>query len=172
MAGLAAGSFIAGRLAARFTRPLAVFGVVEALVGLTALASPDVLAAITRLWVSIHSALPESTIAITAIRFVVAFLVLIVPTSLMGATLPLVVKSAIVQDGRIGGRIGWLYAVNTAGAIAGALTAGFYLISEVGVTQSFRYAAATNLLIGVIAVRRIVRTAARRRATGNRHPAA
>jgi spermidine synthase len=152
MAGLAAGSFIAGRLATRFTRPLAVFGVVEALVGLTALASPDVLAAITGLWVSIHSALPESTIAITAIRFVVAFLVLIVPTSLMGATLPLVVKSAIVQDGRIGGRIGWLYAVNTAGAIAGALTAGFYLITEVGVTQSFRYAAATNLLIGVIAV--------------------
>jgi spermidine synthase len=170
MAGLAAGSFIAGRLATRFTRPLAVFGVVEALVGLTALASPDVLAAITGLWVSIHSALPESTTAITAIRFVVAFLFLIVPTSLMGATLPLVVKSAIVQDGRIGGRIGWLYAVNTAGAIAGALTAGFYLISEVGVTQSFRYAAATNLLIGLIAFG-ISFLWPRDTATGNRQPA-
>ncbi len=152
MAGLAVGSFAAGRLASRFTRPLAAFGVVEALVGITALASPEVLAAITRLWVAIHSALPQSTVAVTAIRFVVAFLVLIVPTSLMGATLPLVVKSAVAQDERIGGRIGWLYAVNTLGAIVGALTAGFYLISEVGVTQSFRYAAATNLLIGVIAI--------------------
>jgi spermidine synthase len=152
MAGLAVGSFIAGRLATRFTRPLAAFGVVEALVGITALASPEVLSAITRLWVSIHPVLPDSMAAVTAIRFVIAFLVLIVPTSLMGATLPLVVKSAIAQDHRIGGRIGWLYAVNTTGAIVGALTAGFYLISEVGVTQSFRYAAATNVLIGVIAV--------------------
>lgn len=152
MAGLAVGSFVAGRVASRLTRPLAAFGVVEALVGVTALASPDVLTAITRLWVSIHPLLPESTIAITAIRFIVAFLVLIVPTSLMGATLPLVVKSAVIRDDRIGGRIGWLYAVNTTGAIVGALTAGFYLISEIGVTQSFRYAAATNVLIGIVAV--------------------
>ena len=152
MAGLAVGSFVAGRMATRFKRPLAAFGVVEALVGVTALASPEVLAAITRLWVSIHPLLPESTAVVTALRFVVAFLVLIVPTSLMGATLPLVIKSAIGQDDRIGGRIGWLYAVNTAGAIAGALSAGFYLISEVGVAQSFRYAAATNLSIGIVAV--------------------
>src|SRR5262245_61318791 len=152
MAGLAVGSFAAGRMASRFSRPLAAFGVVEALVGITALASPEVLAAITRAWVSIHPSLPDSPVAVTTIRFVVAFLVLIVPTSLMGATLPLVVKSAVAQDHRIGGRIGWLYAVNTTGAIAGALLAGFYLISEVGVTHSFRYAAGTNLLIGVVAV--------------------
>ncbi len=83
------------------------------------------------------------------IRFVVAFLVLIVPTSLMGATLPLVIKSAVAREDRVGGRIGLLYAINTTGAIAGALVAGFYFISELGVARSFQIAAATNLLIGV-----------------------
>ncbi|MGH9202651.1 MAG: fused MFS/spermidine synthase, partial [Vicinamibacterales bacterium] len=110
MAGLAVGSFFAGRLVSRFTRPLAAFGVVEALVGATALASPEVLAAVTRVWVSIHPLLPDSILVVNAIRFIVAFLVLIVPTSLMGATLPIIVKSAVVRDDRIGGRIGWLYA--------------------------------------------------------------
>mgnify|MGYP006947656666 CR=1 FL=1 len=69
--------------------------------------------------------LPDSLPVITVIRFVVAFLVLLVPTSLMGATLPLVIKSAVAREERIGGRIGLLYAINTTGAIVGALFAGF-----------------------------------------------
>lgn len=89
---------------------------------------------------------------ITIIRFAVAFLVLIVPTSLMGATLPLVIKSAVAREARIGGRIGLLYAINTTGAIVGALFAGFYLISEVGVSLSFRMAAIGNLVIGIVAL--------------------
>ena len=152
MAGLAVGSYAAGRLASRVTRPLAAFGVVEALVGLTALGSPVVLTALTGVWISVHAMLPDSLAVTTLVRFVVAFLVLIVPTSLMGATLPLVVKSALARQERVGGRIGLLYAINTSGAIIGALVAGFYFISEIGVAQSFRIAASTNLAIGIVAV--------------------
>ena len=152
MAGLGLGSFVAGRLAARITRPLAAFGIAEALVGITAFVSPVLLDALTRVWVSVHSSLPDSLAAVTVIRFVVAFLVLIVPTSLMGATLPLVIKSAVAREDRIGGRIGLLYAINTTGAIVGALFAGFYLISEVGVELSFRLAAISNIAIGVVAL--------------------
>ena len=152
MAGLGAGSYLAGRIAARVKRPLVAFGIAEVLVGVTAFATPFLLRALTDLWVSIHPILPSSLAAITVIRFIVAFLVLIVPTSLMGATLPLIVKSAVTRDARIGSRIGLLYAVNTTGAIAGALIAGFYFISELGVTRSFQIAAGTNLLIGVIAL--------------------
>ncbi len=151
MAGLGVGSFVAGRLATRITRPLAAFGIAEALVGITAFVSPVVLDALTGVWVSIHPSLPDSLALITIIRFVVAFIVLIVPTSLMGATLPLVIKSAVAREDRIGGRIGLLYAINTTGAIVGALVAGFYLISEVGVHLSFRMAAMGNLAIGIIA---------------------
>ncbi len=64
---------------------------------------------------------------------------------MMGATLPLVIKSAVAREDRVGGRIGLLYAINTTGAIVGALIAGFYFISEIGVARSFQIAAATNL---------------------------
>jgi spermidine synthase len=152
MAGLAVGSFAAGRVATRLARPLAAFGVAEILVGLTALASPVVLDLLTTLWVAVHPTLPDSLVAITAIRFVCAFAVLILPTSLMGATLPLIVKSAVAQERRIGARIGVLYAINTTGAIIGALAAGFYFISEVGVSRAFVIAAATNVVIGAVAL--------------------
>ena len=152
MAGLGVGSFLAGRLARRIRQPLAAFGVAEILVGGTAFLTPIALSWLTQLWVSLHGSLPDSPAAITVIRFIVAFLVLIVPTSLMGATLPLIVKSAIAREDRIGGKIGLLYAINTTGAIAGALIAGFYFIAEIGVARSFQIAAATNIAIGLIAI--------------------
>jgi spermidine synthase len=152
MAGLGVGSFFGGRFASRITRPLVAFGVAEALVGITAFATPFLLNALTTLWIEVHPALPNSLAALTVIRFLVSFLVLIVPTSMMGATLPLVIKSAVAREERVGGRIGLLYATNTTGAIVGALIAGFYFISEIGVAQSFQIAAATNLLIAVVAI--------------------
>jgi spermidine synthase len=152
MAGLGAGSLIGGRLASRFTRPLVAFGVAEALVGITAFATPFALDALTAIWVAVYPQLPQSLAALTVIRFIVAFLVLIVPTSMMGATLPLVIKSAVAREDRVGGRIGLLYAINTTGAIVGSLVAGFYFISELGVSRSFQIAAVANIVIGVIAI--------------------
>ena len=152
MAGLGAGSLVAGRLAPRISRPLAAFGIAEALVGITAFATPFLLEAITTIWIAVHPVLPTSLAALTVIRFVVAFLLLIVPTSMMGATLPLVIKSAVADESRVGGRIGLLYAINTAGAIFGALVAGFYFIAEIGVARSFQIAAATNILIALVAI--------------------
>jgi spermidine synthase len=152
MAGLGVGSFFGGRFAARFTRPLAVFGFAEALVGITAFVTPFVLDGLTSVWIAVYPQLPQSLAVMTIIRFVVAFLVLIVPTSLMGATLPLVIKSAVAREARVGGRIGLLYAINTTGAIVGSLVAGFYFISEIGVARSFQYAALANIVIGIIAI--------------------
>jgi spermidine synthase len=152
MAGLGVGSLVAGRYASRVSRPLVAFGIAEALVGCTAFGTPFLLEILTGAWVAIHPSLPSSLAVLTVIRFVVASLVLIVPTSLMGATLPLVIKSAVARNQQVGGRIGVLYAVNTSGAIVGALSAGFYFISELGVARSFQIAAAINLLIGVIAI--------------------
>jgi spermidine synthase len=152
MAGLGVGSFLAGRVAARISRPLVAFGAAEVLVGVTAFLTPSLLEWLTGVWVTMHASLPRSLGAITVIRFLIAFLLLLVPTSLMGATLPLIVKSAITREDRIGGKIGLLYAINTTGAIAGALIAGFYFMAELGVTRSFQLAAAANIAIGVVAL--------------------
>src|SRR5918996_1142885 len=85
MAGLGLGSFVAGRMTTRISRPLLAFGIAEILVGVTAFLTPFALDLITPLWISMRGSLPDSVAAITVMRFVVSFLVLIVPTSLMGA---------------------------------------------------------------------------------------
>ena len=152
MGGLALGSFVAGRVAGRLRSPLRAFGLIEIGVGLSALATPLLLEGIKHLWVALHPSLPSSLLLLTAARFVGAFAVLIVPTTLMGATLPIVMRSALVKDTNVGSRIGLLYAINTAGAIVGSLTAGFYLVADVGVARSFQLAALTNVTIGVAAI--------------------
>jgi spermidine synthase len=162
MAGLALGSFAAGRLAARMRSPLRTFGLLEIGVGITAFLTPTLLEGVKDVWVAIHPALPSNLVFVTAARFAASFAVLIVPTTLMGATLPIVMQSALVGDraasslGRRslgeGGRIGLLYAINTTGAIVGALVAGFVFVSDVGISMSFRIAAAVNLAIGITAI--------------------
>jgi predicted membrane-bound spermidine synthase len=66
-------------------------------------------------------------VTLTAVRLLMSAAVLIVPAALMGATLPLVVKSSLLDVTGLGGRVGVLYATNTAGAIAGSLCAGLIL---------------------------------------------
>lgn len=152
MGGLAIGSYAAGRIAGRLRSPLRVFGIVEIGVGLSTLATPLLLEAVKHVWVVLQPSLPSSVFFLTVARFVAAIAVLIVPTTLMGATLPIVMRSALVTHTAVGSRIGLLYAVNTGGAIIGALTAGFYFVADVGVSRSFQITAMTNVVLGLIAI--------------------
>jgi spermidine synthase len=152
MGGLAIGSFAAGRVAGRLRRPLAVFGAIEVAIGLSALATPLLLTVVKGIWVTVQPSLPASLPLLTVARFVASFAILIIPTTLMGATLPVVMRSALVQESVVASRIGLLYAVNTGGAICGALIAGFYLLAEVGMARSFQAAAIVNVIVGAIAL--------------------
>ncbi len=152
MGGLALGTVLAGRLTRRVRHPLAWFGAVEIAIGITALSTPLALDAIARLWPLVHDRIGDQAWALTVARVVCSAAVLIVPTTLMGATLPLVVRSALWEGVLIARPVGLLYATNTAGAITGALLAGFVLIGEFGISTSFRMAAALNGIVGVSAL--------------------
>jgi spermidine synthase len=152
MAGLAAGAVAAGRLADRSGHPLRLFGLVELLIGLCALLTPVALAWVHGAYVALFARFPESVAVAAFVRFVLPFAVLIVPTALMGATLPLVMKSSLTRIEGLGTRAGLLYAANTGGAIVGALAAGLYLIPQIGLRRSFLLAAAVNGLVGVSAL--------------------
>ena len=152
MAGLAIGSFAGGRIAGRLRHPLTAFGLLEIGIGLSALATPVLLDAVRAIWILLQPSLPSSIVFLTAARFAASFAILIVPTSLMGATLPIVMRSALMRDAATAGRIGLLYAINTGGAIAGALIAGFYLLAEHGMAQSFQAAALINVAVGATAL--------------------
>jgi spermidine synthase len=151
MAGLAIGSYAAGRLGGRLRRPLVAFALAELGVGLTALLVPVAMRMLERGYLVLHPLLPESFAVVTAVRFVLAFAVLVVPTSLMGATLPLLVR-AVGPTAGLGSTIAALYATNTAGAIAGALTAAFYLVPSLGLTRASMAAAMLNVLAAGAAV--------------------
>lgn len=152
MAGLALGSIIGGRAADRVQRPLLWLAVAEALIGLTALATPFGLDGLHYVYAALYPSLRDSPIALTAVRLVMSFTVLIVPSTLMGATLPLVVKSSLLDAERLGGRVGVLYATNTAGAIAGSLCAGLMLIPRFGIQTSFLAAAGLNGIVALVAM--------------------
>jgi len=152
MAGLALGSLAGGWLGDRVRRPLLWFGAAEILVGLTALASPEVLDSLQRLYVRAYPSLDGSLTTTTAVRAAISFAVLIVPTLLMGATLPIVVRSVLTRREDLGSRVGLLYGTNTAGAIAGTLVAGLYFIPALGISRTFQAGAAINVLVGLGAI--------------------
>jgi spermidine synthase len=149
MTGLAVGSLLAGRLADRVRRPLAWFGATELLIGGTAFATPMVLWWLQRAYVQLYPSLPDSLPSLTFGRFAIAFAVLIIPTVLMGATFPLVVKSSAFRTVGLGERLGVLYGTNTAGAIVGTLASGLYLIPKLGIHGTFLVAAIANLIVGI-----------------------
>lgn len=151
MAGLALGSFLAGRVALRALRPLLWFACAELLIGLSALATPTALEAIGRVYGAAAGSVGDALAVTTALRFVCSLAVLILPTTLMGATLPLVVASPLVRRDAIASRIGALYGTNTAGAICGAILTGFYLIGAIGIRATFMWAAALNATAAVVA---------------------
>ena len=152
MGGLALGTVLAGRLTPRARNPLAWFGAVEISIGIAALTTPWALDAIGRIWPAVYASLGGQTWAVTVARVICAGAVLIIPTTLMGATLPLIVRSALWEGALVARPVGILYATNTAGAITGTLLAGFVLVGEFGIAASFRTAAALNGIVGLSAL--------------------
>ena len=145
MAGLALGSVLAERLAKR-GHALKVFAALEAGIAVSALATPALLGLATAVYRPLSAAFPDSLALLTVARFVCSAAVLVVPTMLMGATLPVLSHAPIVRAAAAT-RLAALYAVNTAGAMAGALLTGYVLIGGLGIQRTFLAAAAVNVLV-------------------------
>ena len=155
MGGLAIGSFVGGRRADRARRPLRVYGLVELGVALTALLTPWAFGVLQGAYANLAQVVAPAQAPLIAggVRAVLAFGVLLVPTALMGATLPLAVRGVrnAAADRTRGDAwtIGLLYATNTAGAIVGCLLSGFVLIGRLGLAETIFAAAAANVVAGL-----------------------
>ncbi len=155
MGGLALGASIAARLTDRVTRPVLFYGVLEGGIALAALAVPLLLKLASLLYISAFGDQPEpvdaSGLGQSFFYFVMAFIVLAIPTTFMGATLPLLTKYVVQSKEQIGSRVGLLYATNTFGAIGGTVVAGFVLLPLLGLNGTVYVGAAINLLVFFIA---------------------
>lgn len=152
MGGLGLGSYLAGRFSRRVANPGRAYGAIEIIIGVYALAVPLLLNLADPIYRAIYPTVATEPWLLTAARFMVGAGVLLVPTTLMGATLPLLVRYVTQHAGQAARWVGVLYGINTLGAVAGTLATGFYLIPVLGLTVTTGSAAGLNIAIGIAAL--------------------
>lgn len=145
MAGLALGGHVASRVLPRLRRPARAYCAVELGIALTA---PLLLAAsapLSSFLTPLYDGQDPPGVAFAWARLAASAAVLLLPTTLMGMTLPLLVEAAGAETGSITRRAGALYAWNAGGAAAGALLAGFVVMPSLGIDRCAWLASATNV---------------------------
>ena len=152
MTGLALGSFTFGRIVDRYQEPLKLYAYQEVGIGLFAIITPFIFSGITGIYVSLYESLHTSFYLLSLLKFVLCFLVLLIPSFLMGGTLPVMSKLFVRRFDSLGRGVGSLYGSNTLGAVVGAFCAGFFFIILFGVKESVYIAAATNILVAGVAL--------------------
>src|SRR5262245_9685173 len=161
MGGLGLGSYLAGRYADRIKNPVRAYAAAEAGIGLYALLIPVILWAYPGFNAWMYRVFGDRWLLLSIVRFVGSAALLLVPTTLMGATLPILARHFVTRPWelrRSGLRIGTLYAVNLLGAVGGAFFSGFVFLPLIGVTWTNITAASFNLTLAaaiVIARRRL-----------------
>lgn len=140
MAGLGGGAVLGGRWAARTACPMVLYGRVELALGLIGLASPWFITVTGQ-------AVAGASMPVTILGAVV---VLAVPTTLMGATLPIMSRIVVDNDATIGRRLSVLYGVNTLGAALGACLTSYVLVGSLGIEGACRGAAVINLVLATV----------------------
>ncbi len=149
MGGLALGSALAGRLAHRIRKPLSVYGWMEIGIAVYALLVPFLFRWVDNLYALIWQQFQPGFFTFSLWRFLLSCLMLLIPTTLMGATLP-VLSVALVRHGATA--VTRLYACNLVGAILGTLAAGFVFLPVFGVRLTIVIAAVINVVVGLVSL--------------------
>src|SRR6266571_1846695 len=152
MAGLALGNAIAASSKVRRWRPLHLYAVLEVLVaffGCTIVFGLPLLGGLMRpVWQMLWNYQPT----LLGLRFILSFLILLVPTTAMGLTLPVVIEDPILRRANFGRAIGFLYGSNTLGAVAGAVVGEAYLIQAFGLRGTSLAAGLASCIAAAIAL--------------------
>lgn len=139
MLGLGLGSFVGGQVSERPGRPLlAWFGVIELCIGLYGIAS---------LWL-FHSVGTATAGLGAGVTFASTFALVLIPTALMGSTLPLLVAHTVAREHNVGRSVGMLYFTNTLGSAVASFATAVLLLGKLGQARTVWFAAACNALAG------------------------
>jgi spermidine synthase len=143
MLGLGLGSLLGGWASTRYPgKAVVLFGVSELGVAAFGLSSLKIF----------HWAAGFSAGASLPSTIVFGFLLLIFPTVLMGATLPLLVQHLVLRSGRVGSSVALLYFVNTFGSAVACYLCASFLLRDFGQSGSVILAAGVNALVGLTAM--------------------
>ncbi|MET0592536.1 MAG: SAM-dependent methyltransferase, partial [Polyangiaceae bacterium] len=148
MGGMFLGSLFFARVVPSSKNALRVYGFIEIGIGAFGIALPFLLPGVRAVYIGLfgHGA------AGIALRGVVAAIILLPPTALMGATLPAVARRYRGQASERSS-LAELYGANTLGAVAGCLWTGFSILPNWDIWVASGIAAALNVGIGITALR-------------------
>jgi spermidine synthase len=148
MGGIALGSRLLGPLADRVADPLRLYAMLELTLGAYCLAVPGLLELARRSYLAWGPAAGEGVALRLALQTVLAATVLLLPSTLMGGTLPALSRALIPARGDLAPGFSLLYGINTLGAMTGAFAAGYLLLPSLGIRTVNLAAAAVNIAIG------------------------
>lgn len=152
MGGQALGSALFGARADRTQRPLRLYAWLEFGIGASAVAFLGLMKLYPALYGPLARLAPENGAWLTLLRTTFAVAALLAPTTLMGGTLPVLVRFVARREDDLARQMSLLYAFNTFGAVAGVLAAGFVLLGTIGVTATLLVAILTSIAVGVAAL--------------------
>lgn len=152
MAGLALGSRIFAGPADRTDRPLRLYGILELGIAVSAPCFLLLMSIYPSLYSPLAGQVQDNSPLITALRVAFAITAMIVPTTLMGGTLPLMTRVVTSRPERLPHQLSRLYSLNTFGAVVGTLAAGFVLLRLFGATATLLIAAVVSALVGITAM--------------------
>ncbi len=172
MGGLALGGYLGGRLSDGARRPLRAYAILEGSIGLTCLLLPAAIHVLRPVyaWLYLHS--EGSFLLLSLVRFTFCGLLLLVPTTFMGATLPILARWYAARSGRAGRAVAWLYTANSLGAAGGVLLCAFVLLPALGVGGTIRLACSLALGVCLVALALDRMTASEPAAPGRAGPRA
>lgn len=153
MGGLGAGAWLLGRRADTRAAPLAFYGRLELGVAASAVATPALVWLVERAYLATGGSFRLGLAGASAVRLLLAFLVLGLPTVLMGGTLPAAARAVETEDDAGRRALALLYGANTFGAVAGAILSNFFLLELLGTRATVWAAAAVNAAVALLALR-------------------
>ena len=153
MGGLALGSYLGGRFIDRRKDPLKIFAILEGSIGIYCFLLPWLINVAEPVYRFLYQGTHTSFYVFGLIRFVFSGVILLIPATFMGATLPVLTRFLTRSPSVMGRSVGTLYAINTFGAVLGASISGFLLIPALGVTSTIYLASMFNLLVSVVGFR-------------------
>lgn len=153
MGGLAIGASVWGPRADRTRSPILLYGALEFFIGVYCLLYPLLMTLVKGAFISSVRALqlPSDGGAVLLLKLVASVLTLILPTILMGGTLPVLVRFLTQSVEESGKNVARLYYLNSFGAVVGSMLGGFFLVPMAGLRQTVFSAGAINILIAAVA---------------------
>lgn len=155
MAGLAFGNYLIARYGDQYSHPIRIYANLEILIAISGILAVLLLTPLSSLMAPFFSVIFDSPLVLNSVRLSFAFMFLLIPTTAMGATLPLLVKTLYNVNSNYGLSLGQLYGWNTIGAVSGTLLVEIILIKWIGITSSAMVAGLLNLVAALLALQAI-----------------